>query len=54
MNPRGEIWADMAFLAPTLCANNLEEIGVDSEENCLLILPNVEAHDTFVRIITYL
>jgi hypothetical protein len=31
--PSGENWADIAFLAPTLCVNNISEIGVDSEEN---------------------
>jgi len=33
VNPSGENWANIAFLAPTLCANNLLEIGVDFEEN---------------------
>jgi len=32
-NPSGQNWADIAFIAPTLYANNLLEIGVDSEEN---------------------
>ena len=44
----------MAFLAPTLHAKNLLEIGVDSEGNYFLILPNVEAYDTVVTIIYYL
>ena len=32
VNPSGENCVDIAFLAPTLCANNLLEIGVDFEE----------------------
>ena len=32
VNPSGQNWADIAFLAPTLCANNLLEIGIDSEK----------------------
>jgi hypothetical protein len=56
MNPSVENGADLAFLAPTLQANNLLEIGEDSKENCFLILiPNVEAYDNkCVQIINYL
>jgi len=43
VNPSGQNWADKACIAPTLHANNLFEIGVDSEENCLLILLDKEA-----------
>jgi hypothetical protein len=46
--------ADLAFLAPTLHANNLLEIGVDSEYNSFLILPNGEADAKFARIMYYL
>jgi hypothetical protein len=31
VNPSGQNWANIAFLAPTLCANDLFEIGVDFE-----------------------
>jgi hypothetical protein len=41
VNPSGKKWADIAFIAPTLHANNLLEIDTDSEENCFLILPNI-------------
>ena len=41
VNPSGPNWANIAFIAPTLHANNLLEIGVDSEENCILILPYI-------------
>ena len=51
VNPSGQNWADIAFLAPTLCANNLLEIGVDFEENCFLTLPYVDAYDKFARIL---
>ena len=51
VNPSGENWPDIAFLAPTLCANNLLEIGVDSEENCFLTLTDVDAYDKFSRIL---
>jgi len=54
LNPSGENWADLAYLATIYHANNLLEIGVDFEETCFFILPNVESHDTFVRIINYL
>jgi hypothetical protein len=37
VNPSGQNWADIAFIAPTLYANNLLGIGDDSEENCFLI-----------------
>ena len=52
--PSGKNWADIAFLAPTLHANNLLEIGFDYEENCFLILPNIETYDKFVRILNFL
>jgi len=42
-------WVDIAFLAPTLCANNLLEIEVDSEENSFYTLPNVDAYYKFAR-----
>ena len=51
VNPNGENWDDIAFLAPTLCANKLLEIGVDYEENCFLTLPNVGTYDKFARIL---
>ena len=51
VNPSGQNWADIAFLAPTLCVDNLLEIGVDSEEICFLILPDVDAYDKFARIL---
>ncbi len=54
VNPSGENWADIAFLAPTLCANNLLEIGVDSEENCFLTLQDVDAYEKFARILQLL
>jgi hypothetical protein len=54
VNPSGDNWADIAFLAPTLCANNLLEIGVDSEENCFLTLPDLDAYDKFCRILQFL
>ena len=54
VNPSGQSWADIPFLAPTLCANNLLEIGVDSEENCFLTLPYVDAYDKFARILQLL
>jgi hypothetical protein len=54
VNPSGQNWADIAFLAPTLCANHLLEIGVYSEENCFLTLPNVDAYDKFARIPQFL
>ena len=53
VNPSGENWADIAFLAPTLCANNLLEIGVDSEDNCFLTLPDVDAYDKFTRLLQF-
>lgn len=53
-NPSGNNWADIAFLTPTLMANDLLEIGVDNESNCFLVLPDKEAYDKFVRILTYL
>ena len=53
VNPSGENWLDIAFLAPTLCANNLLEIVVDSEENCFLTLPDVDAYDKFARILQF-
>ncbi len=45
---------DIAFLAPTLCANNLSEIGFDHEENCFLTLQDVDVYDKFVRILQFL
>ncbi len=54
VNPSGENWHDIAFLAPTLCANNLLDIGVDSEENCFLTLPDVDAYNKFARILQFL
>jgi hypothetical protein len=54
VNPSGENWPDIAFLAPTLCANNLLEIGVDSEENCFLTLPDEDAYNKFCRILQFL
>ena len=54
VNPSGDNWADIAFLAPTLCANNLLEIGVDSEENCFLTLPDEDAYNKFSRILQFL
>ncbi len=53
VSPGGETWADMAFLAPNLHANNLLEIGVVFEENCFLILQYVLAYDKFVIIKSY-
>ena len=49
--PSGQNWADIAFLAPTLSANNLLEIGVDSKENCFLTLPDIYAYDKFARML---
>ncbi len=54
VNPSGENWTDNVFLAPTLCANNLLEIGVDSEENCFLTLSDVDAYDKFAHILQFL
>ena len=54
VNPSGLNWVDIAFLAPTLCANNLLEIGVDIEEKCFLTLPDVDAYDEFARILQFL
>ncbi len=54
VNPSGQNWADIAFLAPTLCANKLLEIVVDSERNCFLTLPDVDAYDKFARILLFL
>ena len=54
VNPSGLNWADIAFLAPTLCANNLLGIGVDSEENFFLALPNLDAYDKFAHILQFL
>ena len=55
VNPSGDKWADIAFLAPPLyCANNLLEIGVDSEEICFLTLPYVDAYNKFARILQFL
>ena len=54
INPSGDNRADIAFLAPTLCANNLLEIGVDSEEIRFLTLPDVDAYDKFARILQFL
>ena len=54
VNPGGENWSYIAFLAPTLCANNLFEIGVDSEENCFLTLPDEDAYNKFCRILQFL
>jgi len=52
-NPSEQNWDDIAFLAPTLCANNLLEIGVDSEKNCFPTLPDVDAYDKFARILQF-
>jgi hypothetical protein len=54
VKPSGEIWDDIAFLAQTLCANNLLEIGVDFEENSFLTLPDIDAYDNFSRILQFL
>jgi len=54
VNPSGHNCADIAFLAPKLCANNLLEIGVDSEGNYFLTLPDVDAYDKFARILQFL
>ncbi len=54
VNPSGQNWADIAFLAPTLCADNLLEIEDDSEENCFLTLRDVNAYDKFDRILQVL
>ena len=54
VNPSGENWPDIAFLAPTLCANNLLEIRVDYEENCFLTLPDEDAYNKFSRILQFL
>ena len=54
VNPSRQNWVDIAFLAPTLCANNLLEIGVESKENCFLTLPDVNAYDKFARILQFL
>jgi hypothetical protein len=54
VNPSGENWHDIAFLVPTLCANNLLEIGVDSKENCFLTLLDVDAYKKFARILQFL
>ena len=54
VSPSGQNSVDIAFLAPTLCASNLLEIEVDSEENCFLTLPDVGAYDTFARILCFL
>ncbi len=54
VNPSGKNWPDIAFLAPTLCANNLLGIGVDSGENCFLTLPDVDAYNSFSRILQVL
>jgi hypothetical protein len=53
VNPSGENWGDIAFLAPTLCANNLLEIDVDSEEKCFFTVPDVDAYDKFARILHF-
>ncbi len=53
-NPSGDKWPDIAFFAPTLCANNLLEIGVYSEENCFLTLPDEDAYNKFSRILQFL
>jgi hypothetical protein len=53
VNPSRQKWADIAFLTPTRCANNCLEIGVDSEENCFLTLPYVDAYDKFARILRF-
>ena len=54
VNPSGQNWADIAFIASTLHANNLFEVGDNYEENCFLILPYIEAYGTFIGIINFL
>jgi len=54
VNPSGQTWVNIAFIAQTLHANNLLEIGVDYEENCFLILLNIVAHDNYFKIINFL
>jgi hypothetical protein len=54
MNPSGENWAELAFLAPTLYVNDLLEIGTDAESNCFLTFSNKEAYIKFSRILAYL
>ena len=54
VNSSGDNWADITFLAPTICANNLLEIGVDFEENSFLTLPDVDSYDKFARILQFL
>jgi len=44
----------MASIAPTIHAKTMLEYGVDSEENCFLILPDKEAYDKCIRIINFL
>jgi hypothetical protein len=51
VNPNGQNWADIACFPSTLCASNLLEIVVDSEEKCFLTLPDVDAYDKFTRIL---
>jgi hypothetical protein len=52
-NPSGKTWVDIAFLALTLCANNLLGIGVNSKENCFLTLPDIDVYDKFARILQF-
>ncbi len=54
MNPSGENWAELAFLAPTLYVNDLLEIGTDAESNCFLTFSNKEAYIKFIRILNFL
>ena len=54
VNPSGQNWPDIAFLAPTPCANDVLEIGVDYEESCFLTLQDVDACDKFAGILQFL
>ena len=54
VNPSEQNWADIAFLAPTLCANNWLQIEVDSEENRFFYLPGIDAYGKFARIFQFL
>ena len=54
MNPSGENWAELAFLAPTLYVNDLLEIGTDAESNCFLTFSSKEVYIKFIRILAYL
>ncbi len=54
VNPSGQNWIDIAFLASTLCANNWLEIAADSEENCFLTLLDIDAYEKFALILQIL